>query len=887
LTIDVAPAITQEPSAATRCVGQGVTFSVTASGTAPLAYQWRRDGVDLVDGAGISGATTATLSIAAVAPAHAGSYDCVVTNACGSATSSAAALTIDVAPAITQEPSAATRCAGQGVTFSITATGTAPLAYQWRRNGVDLADGAGISGATTATLSIAAVAPAHAGSYDCVVTNACGSTTSSAAALTIDTAPAITQEPAAATRCGGQTVSFTVAATGTAPLAYQWRHDGQPITIDGRISGAATPTLTISSLDPVDAGLYDCVVSNACGSATSSAAALTIDVAPAITQGPAGATRCAGQAASFSITATGTAPLAYQWRRDGVSLADGAGISGAMTASLSIAAVSPAHAGSYDCVVTNACGSATSSAAALAVHTAPTIVSGPAPATRCTGQAAVLTVSAEGTSPLAYQWRRDGVPLSDGGGYSGAATATLTIVSTVAGNLGSFDCVVTNACGAATSDAAAVQYNAPPTITEQPAGHKRCIGQPEVMVVAAAGLEPMTYQWRRDGVDLVNGGTISGATTPILTISAVALSDEGAYTCVVTNACGSATTSPALLTVSAAPTILSHPSPLARCAGQSASFTVSATGPAPLTYQWRRNGVNLANIPGVVSGATSPTLNLVSVGAGDAGSYDCVVSNSCGAGTASDAAALTVNVPPSITQHPAAQSPCSGSNVSFTVGAAGSAPLAYQWRRDGLNLADGGRISGALTATLTIAAAEAGDDGLYDCVVSNACGSVASSAAALAVAPGPTIAQEPQDLDLNAGQTATFTVAASGPGPFTYQWYRDGDPLADGGSIGGATTDTLTITPARRDDSGGYSVTVTGSCGVATSRTAVLAVYCAADLNRNGVVEPSDIAQFVNTWFADLSDGTFHADFDGNGLVEPADVAAFVALWFATLSAGC
>ena len=131
-------------------------------------------------------------------------------------------------------------------------------------------------------------------------------------------------------------------------------------------------------------------------------------------------------------------------------------------------------------------------------------------------------------------------------------------------------------------------------------------------------------------------------------------------------------------TTTQAPTITTQPASQSVPAGATASFTVVASGSAPLSYQWRWNGAN-------IGGATSPTLSLTSVTTGQAGAYSCVVTNAIGSIT-SGIATLTVSPPlivPSITTQPASQSVATGATVSFTVVASGSAPLCYQWFLNG------------------------------------------------------------------------------------------------------------------------------------------------------------------------------------------------------------
>ncbi|ATC64553.1 hypothetical protein CMV30_11640 [Nibricoccus aquaticus] len=177
-TTVVAPAITTQPSSQTVTTGASATLSVAASGTAPLSYQWR------FNGSAISGATSASYTLSNAQSANAGSYSVVVSNSAGSATSNNATLTISstaTAPSITTQPASQTINVGGSATFSVTASGTATLTYQWRFNGSN------ISGATGSSYSLSNAQTAAAGNYSVVVTNSVGTATSNNAVLTVNT----------------------------------------------------------------------------------------------------------------------------------------------------------------------------------------------------------------------------------------------------------------------------------------------------------------------------------------------------------------------------------------------------------------------------------------------------------------------------------------------------------------------------------------------------------------------------------------------------------------------------------------------------------------------------------------------------------------------------
>ena len=189
----------------------------------------------------------------------------VVNSQSGSGNDSLINVTISDArpPTITTQPVNAAVVAGNTATFTVAATGAGSLTYQWRK------DGSVLVGATSATLSIANCQAANAGSYTVGVTNPNGTTTSTAAVLAILPPPTITIQPVSTTYWDGDTVNFTVVATGTAPLSYQWRKDGVAL------SGMTSATLTISNCQIGNEGSYTVVVTNPNGSVTSAAAKLT------------------------------------------------------------------------------------------------------------------------------------------------------------------------------------------------------------------------------------------------------------------------------------------------------------------------------------------------------------------------------------------------------------------------------------------------------------------------------------------------------------------------------------------------------------------------------------------------------------------------------------
>jgi len=260
------PAIESDPVDQAVLAGQDATFNVIASGTAPLSYQWYYNTNTLLTNAIGSSVTVTNAQLSDM-----GGYLVVVSNSFNSVTSAVAQLTVStpVAPSITTQPQDQTNILpGATATFSVVAGGSEPLSYQWYYNTNTL-----LANATDSILTITNIQPGNAGNYSVTVSNIAGGVVSSNAFLTVNTspvAPVFNSQPASLVVLAGSTVSFTAVAAGTAPISYQWNKNSAPIP------GATSSTLTLTNVQVAADGSYTLTASNSVGSVTSDLAQLTV-----------------------------------------------------------------------------------------------------------------------------------------------------------------------------------------------------------------------------------------------------------------------------------------------------------------------------------------------------------------------------------------------------------------------------------------------------------------------------------------------------------------------------------------------------------------------------------------------------------------------------------
>ena len=347
-----------------------------------------------------------------------------------------------------------------------------------------------------------------------------------------------------------------------------------------------------------------------------------------------------------------------------------------------------------------------------------------------------------------------------------------------------------------------------PTITIQPTSRTNYAGSTATFNVTAISLFPMTYQWQKNGTNLVDGGNVSGSASNTLSIANISDADAAVYSVNIGNF-GSATSSNAALTVIDLPVIATQPLSQTVGVGSNVTFFATAYGAPPFIFQWYYGN---SPVGSPTTGTNVSSYTLTNVQTNQSGNYSVEVINGDGSATSSNAALTVLVFPPSITIQPASQSPSLGSNASFTVSVSGTPPFQYQWQFNGTN------ILGATNTAYMIPAVGTNDTGNYSVGVTNSAGGVISSNAVLMVIVPPCIAMQPTNQISVLGSNASFTVSVNGSPPFQFQWQFDGT------NILGATNAAYTIPAVGTNDMGNYSVAVTNSAGGVTSSNAVLTV---------------------------------------------------------------
>ena len=592
------------------------------SDTTDLSYQWQFDGTN------IANATNATLALTDLQITNDGVYTVIVSNLAGVTASSNAVLRVGNPPSISVQPRSQEVAQGSNVTFNISATGTAPLSFQWSRGGVALA------GATNSALTLTNIQSTNAGAYAVTVSSSFGTAVSSNATLTVDLLPVIENEPQSQTLLVGTNVTFSINVRG----------------------GSALPSVSSGTLQlwlKADAG----VVTNSAGQVSqwqdqsgnaNNASQAAANNQPMLVSDPEIGGRATVRFNGIQYSANGS-------YLQGVG---NVGVPNAMTAFTVFNALSVTNAktglwtigvpgGAYGaCRVIGVVNDTMVFSAWSDDYFTPFVV--PSNTYRIwtdrldTNLDTVNIFDTSTNSATNFTYSMTGVLTPGAGYYVGGINPSLPGVGGDTQDLcfnGDIAEVIIYKGYLSESDRMAVT---------------NYLGQKYFQI----GSNNLTYQWQFDGTNIAN------ATNATLTMTDLQITNDGVYTVIVSNLAGVTTSSNAVLTVGNAPSISVQPQSQEVGQGSNVTFTVSVTGTAPFSFQWSLGGVALA-------GSTNSALTLTNVQSATAGAYAVTVSSPFGTSVSSNVT-LTVDLFPVIETQPQSQALLVGTNVTFSVNVEGS-----------------------------------------------------------------------------------------------------------------------------------------------------------------------------------------------------------------------
>jgi hypothetical protein len=548
LNLIFVPVINSNPVNTTVCQEGSTSFSISASGDIST-YTWEYSPNNVTystvpSQVPFSGINTSQLTLTNTGLTYNNYYfRCKVANSCFTTYTTGAKLTVQTRLTVSSAPSGNYYvCDGSNASFSVSYSGTSPITVQWQEyiNGWS-----NLAGQTSSTLTFPVSLSMNNRQYRAVLTqaNACNTTiNTTAGTLLVNALPKIETQPQSQEKCRGDNATFSVIGSG-AGVNYQWqisRNAGlnwYNLSNAGHYSGVATANLVVSNFqDSINGYELRCIVGGTCTpSVTSNAVSLIVDFPPLITATDQNQVKCIGQPVTIKSYVSGTAPLLYKWRRDGVSLTDWISLS-----EYTIAAVGSFDAGKYDYLVKNVCNTTgvESDDVTLTVNTPPTVNIHPAPVTICEGSQPTVkfTVSVSGGTSL--QWQVDEgqgyINLANNATYSGVTSNELTISNPSSYmDQYQFRCQVIGSCDPPiTSNPALLTIKTIPDIIVQPENDTVCFGASATFSLTASSNIPMEYKWKQGGQAITGWLSIN-----TLVIDDVTLDNDDNYQVMVRNEC--------------------------------------------------------------------------------------------------------------------------------------------------------------------------------------------------------------------------------------------------------------------------------------------------------------------------------------------------------------
>ena len=497
-----------------------------------------------------------------------------------------------------------------------------------------------------------------------------------------------------------------------------------------------------------------------------------VPLPPLVTTTPAGASVPVGQPYSFTAAASGSPAPTVQWQLSTDGGATYSDIPGATATTYSAVATPADNAHWFRAVFTNASGSVTTGAAGLTVTPAPVaplVTTSPTGTSAAVGQSYSFVAAASGVPTPTVQWQRSNDSGLTWTTVVGATSPTYTAIAAPGDDGAQFRAVFTNSQGTATTTPAVLSVPLGPVVTASPPAVTVAAGASYSFTAAASGYPTPTVQWERSDDGGLTWAPVAGATSTTYSATAAA-GDQGAqFQAVFTNSSGTATTVPAVLYVTVAPSVTTSPAPTSVAVGGTYSFTAAATGqPAP-AVQWQRsgdNGVTWGPVSGAVTvvhpGVTTTTYTATAAATDGGAQFRVVFSNTTGSVT-TPGATLSVTMAPTLVSSPVSATINVGTSYTFMAVAYGIPGPSAQWQRSddkGLTWSD---IPGATSYSYAIVAALADDGAQFRAVFTNPTGTVTTAVATLGVTTTTSMTLKVAHPVIKGGKKDTLTATVKSP----------------------------------------------------------------------------------------------------------------------------
>lgn len=485
---------------------------------------------------------------------------------------------------------------------------------------------------------------------------------------------------------------------------------------------------------------------------------------------PIGTTSCSGQSFTISFELNDTAY--YQWQKEGVD------IPGANLPSYTIDSLIPSYTGNYNCVAYNSYGKISSNGVSIQVSAAPEFISEPKNQLISFLSQTSIGVAVEGTKPLTFKWYKDNALLNN------KTSNRIDFAAFKRSDEGLYRCEISNYCGAIETDT--IAYYIAPVLRNLKTDSTSAICEGDSIKMSVYAAFPATLQWMKDGRNLENS-----TDTSYIDASADKASEGNYSVSLTSDYFGSVTTNSILVSVKAAPDIISQPE--TRWVPINSSFTVDvgANGTNPIKYQWAKDDVDLIN-------ENSNNLKFAGFRDKDQGIYTCKVQNSCGTDTSRKVAFYLTPLLEILTKD-SIPVVCYADSAGFSVSA--DYAKSYQWYKDGRML------SGETDSVLKILSTTTDNEGVYNCLITSDYGNTFTNSIPLIVKTPPSFLNQPRSQWVSKNTAFQLNVIVDGSKPLNYQW------LKDSLTLGGEIKETLTFGYFSAKDEGKYICSVYNSCG--------------------------------------------------------------------------